>query len=282
MKSFVKVPLILVENVLFSIFPNSRELIEKYIFNPYQFNEKHTEYSKKQFDDFLKKIGGSDAIKGKILLELGPGGSVGFGLLALRHGAKKYYIVENGQHSFITQDQIKSYEKLLNYDEWLIKKFLIKEKSACALNPDFIEFIRINQNLKYAIPTNSVDLIYSCAVLEHVHNLELCFDEMTRVLKVNGIMNHQVDLRDHIFSQRSLWFLNISDSWFNALFKNTGEYVNRKRLDFYEYLAVKHGLKIINLEKSMISGKKISKKLMEKYPKSDLKTLSFNIVLVKE
>ncbi|EKE16393.1 MAG: methyltransferase type 12 [uncultured bacterium] len=281
-KTFLKIPLVLIENILFSLFPKFREIIEKYIYNPYQFNDKHLEYSKKQFDDFLQKVGGINSIKDKVLLELGPGGSIGFGILALKNGARKYYAIENGQHSFITPGQIKSYKKLLDNNTLLINKFFNKKNEIYTYNPQMVEFVKINQNSKYSIANNSVDLIYSCAVLEHVHNLELCFQEMTRVLELGGIMNHQVDLRDHVFSQKKLWFLNISDFWFNALFKNTGEYVNRKRLDFYEYLANKHNLKITNLEKNIIFKEAIPKNLIKKYPNKDLQTLSFNMVLIKK
>lgn len=282
-RSFIKIPLFLFENIFFSVFPSLRPIIEKHIFNPYHFNEAHKEYSENQFGIFVKKIGGVNNIIDKNVLEIGPGGSIGFGLLALKNGAQKYYAVENGRHSFITNDRLDSYKKILNNDEKLIENLFLKERKGYIYNPLRINFIEINQDSKYSIPDNSIDFIYSCAVLEHVHNLDLCFSEMHRVLKINGIMNHQVDLQDHIFSQESLQFLKINDFWFNKLFKNIGAYVNRKRWGEYENLIKKNGLKILNLEKNVIflQNDRVPKKLSDKYSIDDLQTVSFNVTCQK-
>lgn len=281
LKKIIKVPLVLIENIVFSVFPNARGIVEKYIFNPYQFNEKHLAYSKNQFNDFIKKIGGIDKIKNKTILELGPGGSIGFGILALENGASNYLTIDDGIHTFITKNQLKWYGKLVNNNKEFIKKIFIRKNNKYSYNKDNIKFISIDQKSKYSLPDSSVDFIYSCAVLEHVHNLDLCFSEMSRVLKPGGMMNHQVDLRDHIFSQDSLWFLNISNFWFELLFKHTGEYVNRKRINDYHELIKKNNLRILELKDDITFAGKLSNKLVNKYSKNNLTTLSFNIILEK-
>jgi SAM-dependent methyltransferase len=282
LKKIIKIPLVLIENILFLIFPKLRIIIEKYVFNPYQFNEKHLTYSQKQFNAFLEKIGGKNSIKNKTILELGPGGSIGFGLLALKNGASNYLAIDDGIHAFITKKQMDWYRKLSNYDDKFIKEIFKNKNGKYYYNESKIKFITINQNSKYSLPDKSVDFIYSCAVLEHVHNLDLCFSEMSRVLKSKGIMNHQVDLRDHIFSQDSLWFLTINDFWFTLLFKNTGEYVNRKRISYYHNLIKKYSLHIIKLKKDkIVYDKKIPKKLTKTYSDNDLRTFSINILLKK-
>jgi SAM-dependent methyltransferase len=280
-KPIIKIPLVLLENIFFSIFPNSRPIIERYIYNPYQFNENHIEYSKKQFEEFVNKVGGITKIKDKKILELGPGGSLGFGLLMLQNGASQYIVIEDGQHAFINKKQMKFYKKLLGNDEASIKKFFIFKNERYHYNQEFINFIKIDQSSNYDLASNSVDFIYSCAVLEHVHNLDLCFSEMARVLKSGGVMNHQVDLRDHIFSQKSLWFLKISDFWFKFLFEKTGEYVNRKRFSYYNDLINRYGLKIIEVNKNILFDKALPKKLLSKYSENDLKILSFNLIAKK-
>ncbi|MFZ2187717.1 MAG: class I SAM-dependent methyltransferase [Candidatus Moraniibacteriota bacterium] len=282
-KALITVPLVFLENILFSIFPGMRQFIEQHLFNPYAFHEKHLAYSIAQFKGFLEKIGGTSQIVDKNILELGPGGSIGFGLLALKYGAKKYYVIENISHTFITNKQLLSYRKLLEDNGVLISKYFIKNTAnQYAYNPAFIEFIKIGQDSSYKLPDESIDIIYSCAVLEHVHDLDLCFTEMARVLRRDGIMNHQVDLRDHIFSQKSIWFLNFSDYWFDKLFKNTGEYVNRKRLSDYEKLIHDKNLEILDLEQNILFDKKLPKNLTKKYSEYDLRNLSFNILLKKK
>lgn len=280
-KIFIKIPLVILENVVFSIFPKSRNIIEKYLFNPYAFNENHIVYSQSQFDQFCQKIGGVSQISDKTVLELGPGGSIGFGLLCIKNGAKKYYAIDDGEHTFLTEKQIVFYKKLLKNDELLIKKCFNVKNGEKSYNTALIEFIKISQNSTYDLPDSSIDMIYSCAVLEHVHNLDLCFSEMSRVLRAGGAMNHQVDLRDHIFFQNSLWFLTISDFWFNKLFKNTGEYTNRKRLSDYVALAKKYNLKILKLDRKSFSHSAVSDKLSKVYSKEDLETSSINLTLQK-
>jgi len=281
LKKIIKVPLVLIENIVFTAFPSARGIIEKYIFNPYQFNEKHLAYSKNQFNDFVKKIGGMDKIKNKTILELGPGGSIGFGILALKNGASNYLTIDDGIHTFITKKQLSWYMKLANNDKDFIKKIFTRKNNKYQYNKDKIKFISIDQRSKYSLPDNSVDFIYSCAVLEHVHNLDLCFSEMSRVLKSGGIMNHQVDLRDHIFSQDSLWFLNINNLWFDLLFKHTGEYVNRKRISYYHNLIKQNFLHTIDLTDDITYKETPPKILTKIYSKNDLKILSFNLTVKK-
>ena len=276
-KPFIKVPLVLVENVFFSFLPSARKIVERVVFNPYSFGFNHLEYAKKQFESFLLKVSPM-RVRDKVILELGPGGSIGFGLLALKNGAKKYYAIENGNHAKIDSKIFTAYKKLLDNNTRLISELFTKNFH---FNREKICFIENDQVSPYNIPDNSVDIIYSCAVLEHVHNLDFCFSEMTRVLKSGGVMNHQVDLRDHIFSQRSIWFLKISDRVFNALFSKTGEYVNRKRFSHYLQLIKANNLEIVNIEKNILFEGEIDKQLLKRYSEDDLRTLSVNITLKK-
>ena len=276
-KPFIKVPLVLAENAIFSLLPSARKIVERIIFNPYSFGFNHLEYARKQFESFLLKISPT-RVRNKVILELGPGGSIGFGLLTLKNGAKKYYAIENGDHTKVDSKIFKAYKKLLDNNTRLISEFFTKDFH---FNREKICFIEDDQTSQYNLPDNSVDIIYSCAVLEHVHNLDFCFSEMTRVLKNGGIMNHQVDLRDHIFSQRSIWFLKIGDSVFNTLFSKTGEYINRKRFSYYLQLIKANNLEVVSIEKNILFEEKIDKQLLKQYSEDDLRTLSINITLKK-
>ena len=63
---------------------------------------------------------------------------------------------------------------------------------------------------------------------------------------------HQIDYRDHIFSQKSLFFLEIPDLFFDFFFKNTGMWVNRLRhsqwIDLFKTL---NNLKTIKIDKQI-------------------------------
>jgi ubiquinone/menaquinone biosynthesis C-methylase UbiE len=281
-RSVIKVLLVLVENIFFSIFPNSRPIIEKYIFNPYQFNEKHLEYSKKQFDNFLKKVGGTDTIRGKKLLELGPGGSLGFGILALKNGASKYYAIDENSHSFFNKPEFDIYMQLIENEEIGKQIFIERADKKFSYNKNRIDFLEIGQTSLLPLPDDSIDVIYSCAVLEHVHDLDSLFSEMHRVLRKGGIMNHEIDLRDHIFSQKKLFFLLIPEKIFRFLFGKTGAYVNRKRASYYEKLVKKLNLEVLNITDTVLKNEKELKKYLKEFSLEDLKTQTINLTLKKD
>jgi SAM-dependent methyltransferase len=268
------------ENIIFSIFPMTRPVIERYFFNPLDFKSDHIRYSLEKFNELQENIKPYVNLNEKVLLELGPGGSIGLGLLALKNGIKKYIAIDDGTHTFINKKRLSHYSMLLKNKTHSLKKYFIEKNGRLTYNPESISFVNIDQKSRYPIPDRSVDIIYSCAVLEHVHNLDLCFSEMARVLKDDGIMYHEVDLRDHIFSQRSIFFLSIPETWFRLFFSHTGGYVNRKRVSAYENLAKKYGFLVTNKETIFrYERADIPKPIRLRYSENDIRTLVFSFTL---
>ena len=78
------------------------------------------------------------------------------------------------------------------------------------------------------IEGESVDLIFSQAVLEHVRRWEFLetMQQCRRILKPGGICSHQVDLRDHL--EGGLNNLRFSERvWESKFFAESGFYTNR-------------------------------------------------------
>ncbi len=80
------------------------------------------------------------------------------------------------------------------------------------------------------MPTSSVDLVFSQAVLEHVRLAD--FDEtqrqIRRVLRPDGLASHQIDLKDHLGG--ALNHLRFSESlWERDWMASSGFYTNRLR-----------------------------------------------------
>ena len=71
------------------------------------------------------------------------------------------------------------------------------------------------------IEDQSIDLILSNSVLEHVLEPQELFSELKRVLKNNGVMLHIVDYRDHFFKY-PYHFLQFSKKIWNRFF-NPGD-----------------------------------------------------------
>jgi SAM-dependent methyltransferase len=169
----------------------------------------------------------------RVVAELGPGDSIGIGLAALLSGAEKYFALDLVRYSDLKKnleifDELASmfanqlripddsefpflYPKLDCYD---FPKDLIGEGRLLeSLAPERVAGIRSSIELSgaegsmvsYKAPWNapdviddeSVDFIFSQAVLEHVDDLKSVYEAMRKWLKPNGVMTHQIDFKCH-------------------------------------------------------------------------------------
>lgn len=168
------------------------------------------------------------------IVELGPGGSLGVGLAALLSGTQNYYALDvvkhaNLEHNVIILDELVELFKKRSgrptkgwpdYDRYLDSNLfpshiLTEEVLDSALTPKRIGLIKnalLHPNskdqgitIKYLVPwngshtifKNSVGLIISHSVLEHVTNLEDVYKTFARLLKPMGWISHQIDLTSH-------------------------------------------------------------------------------------
>jgi hypothetical protein len=170
----------------------------------------------------------------KKVAELGPGDSLGIGFAALLSGCQsiialdliKYWDVKRNLKIF---DELvilfknkapipdnREYPKVLpqlnNYDfpNNIITDELLKE----SLSDERIDVIREeiknidnpqNIHIKYYIPwddnniirPNTIDFVYSQAVMEHVENADGTYDAIYKWLKKGGVMSHTIDFTSH-------------------------------------------------------------------------------------
>lgn len=169
----------------------------------------------------------------EVVAELGPGDSLGIGLAALLSGCDKYYAFDVVEHANIELN-LKIFGELIalfknradipGYDEIpKIKPYLdsydfpgdiLNElRLSRALEDSRLERIkesikdtrRENSLIKYRVPWfaptviegETVDMICSQAVLEHVDNLADTYKAMRQWLRPGGYMSHQIDFRCH-------------------------------------------------------------------------------------
>lgn len=85
------------------------------------------------------------------------------------------------------------------------------------------------------MPGESVDLVLSHSVLEHVDRPSLLFGQLRRVLKPAGVMIHRVDYRDHFFKY-PFHFLQFSDSVWDRLL-NPGDLPRHRLPDHLRMLS---------------------------------------------
>ena len=186
------------------------------------------EYAIRIFDSHVRRAEIRD-LKNKQLMELGPGDSISTAIIAATHGANAV-LVDAG--SFARND-LRPYRELVAALK--TKGFEPPDLDRCTS----IEDILLKCGAKYltggvesiaSIQTESIDFIFSEAVLEHVRKSDFLnlTQECKRVLKPSGFCSHRVDLRDHL--DNGLNNLRFSEIvWESSLFSKSGFYTNRIR-----------------------------------------------------
>lgn len=181
------------------------------------------------FDAHCERAGLKDNLKDRIILELGPGDSIATAVVAASHGATAI-LVDSGK--YVSED-INLYKSLA---EDLRKHGLSPPDLSEARNiAEILALCRASYHtaglasLK-TITQDSVDLIFSQAVLEHVREHEFLptMVECKRVLRDGGVASHRVDLKDHLAG--GLNNLRFSKKvWESNIFVCSGFYTNRIR-----------------------------------------------------
>lgn len=183
--------------------------------------QRDAEYALRVFASYFEPLaGGVDALRGKTVLELGPGNNLAACLCLAACGAK-VYAVDRYPVRWAGEYHPKLYGRVR--DE-LRRRF----PSADARPFDLcIEFGAHPSGAVWqlpcpaeniALPDQSVDITVSCAVLEHLFDARLAAWELARITRPGGWAIHQVDFRDHRDFTRPLEYLLLGREEFRALF----------------------------------------------------------------
>ena len=169
--------------------------------------------------------------------ELGPGDSLGTGLAAILSGAARFYALDilpyadSGQNLRVFEELVelfKARSPVPGNDEfpdlkppledypfpsWILSEALLKESLAAKRLEAIRQILKNTERkpvpggleIRYFVPwcdpgviqEQSLDMIFSQAVLEHVTDLSLAYGAMSRWLKPGGWMSHQIDFKSH-------------------------------------------------------------------------------------
>tara|TARA_B100000989_G_C19469658_1_gene440057 strand:- start:74 stop:931 length:858 start_codon:yes stop_codon:yes gene_type:complete len=222
-------------------------------------------------------------LEGKHFIELGPGDSILSALLAYSYGAK-LTLVDVGH--FVKED-INFYKNICIK---LIKlNYKMPDISNCNNIYDILEKVESKyltngvESMK-TIKSQSIDLIFSQAVLEHVRKRDFnnLAKEIKRVLKVDGTSSHAIDLKDHL--NYSLNNLRFSDKlWESEFFAASGFYTNRLSISDITEVYKENGFKVDTLNKLTwkelpISRSKFAAQFKNR-PTQDLLVSEFDLIL---
>jgi SAM-dependent methyltransferase len=150
-----------------------------------------------------------------------------------------------------TDDHLKI---MLNEDRLnRIKNAIIKDEKL----EDNLNIDNKDTKIVYAVPWNqydisindSVDLIYSQAVLEHVDDLEDTYQQMYRWLKPGGFMSHVIDFKCHGTSKKWNGHWTYSDFMWNFIRGRRNYLLNREPFSTHINLLKKNKFTIINIKK---------------------------------
>ncbi|MCD2451822.1 class I SAM-dependent methyltransferase [Methylicorpusculum oleiharenae] len=256
--------------------------VSEYFFDCYSDYLQYLNISEQYINDYLKN---------KLLLEYGPGDLPGLALIFYAKGAKKVFCVDRFPLLSLSEFNIKTInsiiEKLSPDEQHRAKESFNKfGEPSSGFRTECIEYLITKKGLSNL--NNTIDFVYSRAVLEHVNNLRSTFDDMYRALRTSGIALHKVDLKSHgLHQDNPLDFLKWPDYLWAVMYCNKGV-PNRYRLNKYKEIIESTAFKIERLdvveECEDIVVDQIRPKLNHKFRDirtKDLKCLSFWVVLKK-
>ncbi len=187
-------------------------------------------YAYDTFRHHFNKFEFSGKRKNFTVLELGPGDSLFSALIAYAHGATSSYLVDIGRFA---KNDLKSYIRMIEY---------LKDQDSALDIPnrfDSVEGLLAFCHARYEInglesirniPNETIDFIWSQAVLEHVRfgDFEKMMRELRRILKSDGVCSHVVDLKDHLSGALNNLRFN-RKLWESDFMTRSGFYTNRLR-----------------------------------------------------
>lgn len=216
----------------------------------------------------------------KSVAELGPGESLGMGMAALISGAEKYYAFDiirliNSRKNLKIFDELVT---LFNNKERIpddrefprVKPFLdsydfpeeifTDEILQHLLDVKRLEFLRksilhvdsAHSAIQYIVPwhsneliqSDSVDMIFSQAVLEHVDDLEETYRAMFSWLKPGGVVTHQIDFKCHGLADDWNGHWEFSDLTWKLLRGRRPYLINRKPYSSHRLQLERTGFKL--------------------------------------
>ena len=198
-------------------------------------------YFRQSVDEYLlqlnvSKDAANDFLKGKTIVEYGPGDFPGVAILMLALGARKVYCVDRFSLIQLSRKNHLVCQELINRLDTdgrnrLADLFVDSNASRRVLNPNRIEYLVRPHG--FSELHDEADLVLSRAVLEHVDDLQGTFGDMVRAMKPGSNAVHLVDLRSHgLHRENPLDFMVPSRRMWSLMYSNKGV-PNRWRLSTY-------------------------------------------------
>ncbi len=283
-----------IAGVLFLLLAKCKNVLQGYS-TPRTFSlteyDKGVKYDLSVVDNWLTKLheynGGK--IKGKNILELGPGADLGVGLYLLHKGAYRYNAID--VNNLVASVPGGFYNHFFDY------LYSVNPGSEIDILRNQLKLTQENRNdkLNYicrndfditsAIKPKSVDIIFSQAAFEHFDNIQKTIEQLSTVSKNGAILIALIDLKTH-----SRWIKDKDPNniyrysdWFYNIFKFRGT-PNRIRPYKYKKILEKNGWHDIQIIQKKVYENNETSFLNKKFQsdKNQMELLSVYLCAVKK
>ena len=190
-----------------------------------------------------------ERLRGRHVLEVGPGETIGVALRFIGAGAESVTAVDK----FVPMETSVFHQKLyrslvagLDEPERRRIEAAIDINDGVKPREDRIKYVygEAMEDLARRLPPGSFDVIVSNAVLEEIYDSDRMFEGFDRLLKPGGRQVHAIDLGDYgMFTKHGfnpLEFLTIPDPVYRYMVEASGQ-PNRRSLDYYRATAARYG-----------------------------------------
>jgi SAM-dependent methyltransferase len=172
------------------------------------------------------------SLAGRTVLEIGPGANFGSVLVLAAYGARPL-VADRFLASWQADYHPAFYAALADDLSRQDPDADVRQIRALSAASDYpAEIVGRFESALEEVPvaSDSIDVVVSNAVVEHLYNLERSFAQLQRITRPGGLGLHQVDHRDHRDFSRPLEHLLMSDDEFRTAFaRSHGECGNRWR-----------------------------------------------------
>jgi SAM-dependent methyltransferase len=218
-------------------------------------------YFRQCADAYFDKLGvprqeAGGFLRGKVLLEYGPGDLPGVATLMVARGAEKVYCVDRFPLVKLSPKNVQALQALIEGCGGVERDRLLSclrdpADPAAGFAPARIEYLVRPSGLSEL--KGCIDLVFSRAVLEHVDHLEATFSDMVAALKPGAWAVHQVDLSSHrLHRHNPLDFLTWSPALWSLMYSEKGV-PNRWRIDKYRAIVGSLPVEVLALEPTKLA-----------------------------
>ena len=222
----------------------------------------------------------------QVVAELGPGDSLGLGIAALLSGTRCYLALDVLAHADTASnlESLRVIAELMNaraarpnrgwpdFDAYLDSRLfpgdiLTEERLAESLQPARIDAIRHalqgqsggDIEIAYRAPwndagvirANTVDLVISQAVLEHVEDVPGTYAALYRWLKPGGLMSHQIDFDSHNITREFNGYRAVPEPVWRLAKGRRPYFINREPCSAHLKAMEQAGFEIISVQQHL-------------------------------